>query len=160
MTSFRQLLQQSRHVIQYGVFMALLVWLLKWLEWRYLVTDNASDIYLGLIAVLFTSLGVWVASQLVKPKIQTVVVEKTIYVNLSEDSINEDELKKLNLTSRETEVLQRITQGYTNAEIADELFLSLSTVKTHVSNLLDKMEVKNRAQAIEKANRLKLTIRP
>ena len=155
----RQLFQQSRHIVLYGVFMALLVWVLKWLEWRYLITDNASDIYLGLIAVLFTLLGVWVATQLVRTKIQTVVIEKEVYISLPDDSVNEAELKKLNLTAREAEVLQLITQGYTNAEIADRLFLSLSTIKTHVSNLLVKMEVKNRTQAIEKANRLKLTPR-
>ena len=140
--------------------MALLVWLLKWLEWKYLITDNASDIYLGLIAVLFTLLGIWVATQLVKPKIETVIIEKEVYVIPSDaPPVNEAELKKLNLTARETEVLQLITQGHTNAEIADRLFLSLSTIKTHVSNLLVKMEVKNRAQAIEKANRLRLTPR-
>ena len=159
MTVLRQLFQQSRHIVLYGVFMALLIWVLKWLEWRYLITDNASDIYLGLIAVLFTLLGVWVATQLVRTKIQTVVIEKEVYISLPDDSVNEAELKKLNLTAREAEVLQLITQGYTNAEIADRLFLSLSTIKTHVSNLLVKMEVKNRTQAIEKANRLKLTPR-
>ncbi len=156
----RQLFHHSRHIALYGISMALLVWVLKWLEWKYLITDNASDIYLGLIAILFTLLGVWVASQLVKPKIETLIVEKEVYVPLPDDQlINEAGLKKLNLTAREAEVLQLITQGHTNAEIADRLFLSLSTIKTHVSNLLVKMEVKNRAQAIEKANRLRLTPR-
>lgn len=160
MTMLRQLFTHSRHIVLYGVFMALLVWVLKWLEWKYLITDNASDIYLGLIAVLFTLLGIWVATQLVKPKIETVIIEKEVYVTTSDaPPVNDAELKKLNLTARETEVLQLITQGHTNAEIADQLFLSLSTIKTHVSNLLAKMEVKNRAQAIEKANRLRLTPR-
>jgi two-component system, NarL family, response regulator LiaR len=160
MTILRQLFSHSRHIVLYGVFMALLIWVLKWLEWKYLITDNASDIYLGLIAVLFTLLGIWVATQLVKPKIETVIIEKEVYVTTSDaPPANDAELKKLNLTARETEVLLLITQGHTNAEIADRLFLSLSTIKTHVSNLLVKMEVKNRAQAIEKANRLRLTQR-
>jgi Response regulator containing a CheY-like receiver domain and an HTH DNA-binding domain len=76
-----------------------------------------------------------------------------------DDTINEAELKKLNLTTREYEVLQLITQGYRNAEIAEKLFLSLSTVKTHVSNLFVKMDVKTRTQAVEKANRLRITPR-
>jgi ATP/maltotriose-dependent transcriptional regulator MalT len=71
--------------------------------------------------------------------------------------LNEVELKKLNLTTREYEVLQQLSKGLSNAEIGEQLFLSLSTVKTHVSNLLFKMDVKNRTQAIEKAKRLKLT---
>lgn len=138
--------------------MAILVFALKWLQWKYLIADNSLDIYFGLIAVFFTLLGVWGATQLAKPKVQTVIVEKEVYLTHPDGlAINETELKKLNLTTREYEVLQLLTQGYTNAEIAEKLFLSLSTVKTHASNLFVKMDVKNRTQAIEKANRLKLT---
>ncbi|MNL50588.1 Transcriptional regulatory protein DegU [compost metagenome] len=98
------------------------------------------------------------ASQLAKPKIETVVVEKEVYVVTPESFVlNEVELKKLNLTTREYEVLQQLSKGLSNAEIGEQLFLSLSTVKAHVSNLFFKMEVKNRTQAIEKAKRLKLT---
>jgi DNA-binding NarL/FixJ family response regulator len=138
--------------------MALLVFALKWMQWKYLITDHSLDIYIGLIAVFFTLLGIWVASQLTKPKVETVVVEKQVYITPPEEFVlNEAELQKLNLTSREYEVLQQLSKGLSNAEIAEQLFLSLSTVKTHVSNLLFKMDVKNRTQAIEKAKRLKLT---
>lgn len=141
----------------YGVAMAVLIFVLKWIQWRYLIADNSLDIYIGLIAFFFTILGVWVANQLSRRKVRTVVVEKEVYRSLPEEGIDEAELKKLNLTTREYEVLQLITRGHTNAEIAEKLFLSLSTVKTHVSNLLVKMDVKNRTQAVEKANRLRLT---
>lgn len=158
MTFLKHIFQKFHHAALYGALMALLVFALKWLQWKYLITDNASDVYVGLIAVFFTLLGIWVASQLVKPKIQTVIVEKEIILSQPADAaINEAELKKLNLTVREYEVLQLLTQGSTNAEIADKLCLSLSTVKTHVSNLFVKMDVKNRTQALEKANRLKIT---
>nr|WP_295200421.1 response regulator transcription factor [Sediminibacterium sp.] len=142
----------------YALLMALLVFALKWMQWKYLITDHSLDIYIGLIAVFFTLLGIWVASQLTKPKVETVVVEKQVYITPPEEFVlNEAELQKLNLTSREYEVLQQLSKGLSNAEIAEQLFLSLSTVKTHVSNLLFKMDVKNRTQAIEKAKRLKLT---
>jgi len=158
MIFLKDIWHKLRPIALYGVLMAVLVFALKWLQWKYLITDNASDVYVGLIAVFFTLLGTWVATQFAKPKIQTVVVEKEIYRDQPGDSaLNETELKKLNLTTREYEVLQLLTQGYTNAEIADKLYLSLSTVKTHVSNLFVKMDVKNRTQALEKANRLKLT---
>jgi ATP/maltotriose-dependent transcriptional regulator MalT len=138
--------------------MAIMVFALKWLQWKYLITDNSSDIYLGLIAVFFTALGIWVATQLANTKTATVIIEREVYLPRPDDfTINEAELKKLNLTNREHEVLQVLTQGYSNAEIAGKLFLSLSTVKTHVSNLFVKMEVKNRTQAVEKAKRLKIT---
>ena len=52
------------------------------------------------------------------------------------------------LTVREKEVLQLIAKGYSNQEIADELFISLKTVKTHVSNILAKLEVDDRTQAV------------
>jgi two-component system, NarL family, response regulator LiaR len=147
------------HFLLYGTILAILVFALKWLEWKFLIVDNSIDIYIGLIAVFFTLLGIWIATQLVKTKLQTVIVEKEVYVEpQGEFVINEPELKKLNLSRREYEVLQLVTKGYSNAAIAENLFLSLSTVKTHVSNLLFKMEVKSRAQAIEKAKRLKITV--
>jgi DNA-binding CsgD family transcriptional regulator len=157
MTSLKHLFYNLRHLFLYGAVMAVLVFALKWLQWRYLITDNSSEIYLGLMAILFTLLGVWTATQLAKPKIQTIIVEKEVYLSRPSDFIvNEAELKKLNLSTREYEVMQLLTQGCTNAEIAEKLFLSISTIKTHVSNLFIKMDVKNRTQAIEKANRLKI----
>lgn len=84
-------------------------------------------------------------------------MEKEIYVpHLEEDSINEAELEKFNLTEREYEVLQLLAKGCNNAEIADQLFISISTVKTHVSNLFVKMDVKNRTHAVTKAQKLRI----
>ena len=51
------------------------------------------------------------------------------------------------LTAREREVLLLIAQGYSNQDIADQLFITLKTVKTHVSNILTKLEVDDRTQA-------------
>lgn len=50
------------------------------------------------------------------------------------------------LTNRENEVVQLIAKGYTNQDVADELFITLKTVKTHVSNILSKLEVEDRTQ--------------
>ena len=157
MTWLKNILHKSRNIFLYGALMAVLVFVLKWLQWKYLIADNSLDIYIGLIALFFTVLGVWVASQLAKPKIQTVIVEKEVYLpQQNPTAVDEVELKKLNLTSREYEVLQLLTQGDSNAEIADKLCLSLSTVKTHVSNLFVKMDVRNRTQAMKKASLLKI----
>lgn len=147
-----------RHILLYGSLLAVLVLLLKWLQWKFLIVDNSLEIYLGLIAVFFTVLGIWVANQLAGRRVKTVIVEREVYIpQPAEFTINEAELKKLNLTTREHEVLQLLTGGHSNAEIAAELFLSQSTIKTHVSNLFVKMDVKSRAQAIEKAKRLRIT---
>ena len=146
-----------RHIMFYGLAIATLIFGLKWLQWKFLIVDNAIDIYIGLIAIVFMMLGVWVASQLIKPKTQTVFVEKEIIIHQTKKFIlNQTELKRLNLTKREYQILKLLVQGDSNAEIADQLFLSLSTIKTHVSNLYAKINVKNRFQAITKAKRMEI----
>jgi len=150
-------LKNIRHIILYGAILAVLVFILKWLQWKFLILDNSMDIYVGLIAVFFTALGIWIATQLSRPKVKTVVVEKEIYVEQPKEFIlNEAELKKLNLSNREYEILQLLSKGYSNNQIAETLFLSLSTVKTHTSNLYFKLDVKNRMQAVEKSKQLKI----
>ena len=138
--------------------MAVLVFVLKWLQWRFLIVDNSVDIYVGLIAVFFTVLGIGVSLQLSKPKVHTIVIEKEVPVPMQEPFVvDTGALEKLNLTAREYEVMQLMAKGYSNTEIADALFLSLSTIKTHASNLFVKMDVSSRTKAIEKAKRLKIT---
>ena len=154
----KTIFHNSRYIIAYGSLMAILVFILKWLQWKYLITDNSLEVYIGLLALFFTVLGIWFANQIAKPKVKTVVVEKEVYVFQPEVfTVNEVELGKLNLTNREYEVLKLLAQGRSNTEIAESLFLSVSTIKTHVSNLFVKMDVKSRTQAIEKAKRLKIT---
>lgn len=141
--------KEGSHIVLYGIAMAILILALKWLQWKYLVVDNANDIYIGLIAVLFTLLGIWVATQLIQPKTETVIIEKEVIIHQSDNfTVNQVELDKLHLTKREYQILQLLAEGHTNADIAAQLFLSLSTIKTHVSNLYAKMKVKNRIQAI------------
>lgn len=55
------------------------------------------------------------------------------------------------LTSRETQILKLITEGYSNIEIAKELFVSINTTKAHVASILQKLEVDDRLQAALKA---------
>lgn len=148
-------LKNFKHIVIYGLTLAVLVFILKLLQWKFLIVDNAIDIYIGLIALFFTVLGIWIAKQLIKPKIETLIIEKEIPEKFE---INEIELQKLNLSNREYEVLQLLAKGYSNNEISEQLFLSVSTIKTHVSNLFFKMDVKNRIQATEKAKRLKIIL--
>lgn len=62
-----------------------------------------------------------------------------------------DKLSKYGLSTREKEVLDCIGQGMKNQEIADKMFVSLSTIKTHTQNIYDKLEVRNRIEAARKA---------
>jgi ATP/maltotriose-dependent transcriptional regulator MalT len=134
-----------------------LLFILKWLQFRFVIIDHALEIYVGAIALIFTALGIWLAMKLARPKIQTVVVEKEVYKTPAHDfTTNEAELVKLGLSKRELEVLQLIAEGLSNQEIAARLFVSLNTIKTHSSRIFEKLEVRRRTQAIEKAKRLNL----
>lgn len=146
---------RHKHVILYGLSLGLLLLLLKWLEWRFIVMDRAIEIYSGAIAIVFTGLGIWLALKLARPKWKTVVVEKEVYVT-RETAINEKELARLGLSSREVEVLQLMAEGLSNQEIAARLFVSLNTVKTHTGNIFVKLDARRRTQAVEQARKLRL----
>jgi NarL family two-component system response regulator LiaR len=149
------ILTRNKQIVLYGVSLALLLLLLKWLEWNYIVVNHAFEIYATAIAVIFTALGIWLAIKLITPKVKTVIIEKQVFTNPG-FVLNTAELNRLRLSSRELEVLQLIAEGLSNQQIAERLFVSLNTVKTHTSNLFLKMEVERRTQAIEMAKRLGL----
>jgi len=153
----RKFITRNKAVLLYGTALALLLFLLKWLELRFVIFDHSMEIYIGAIAFVFTGLGIWLALKLTKPKVETVVVEKEVYIKTNAPFIlNEKEITRLGLSSRELEVLQLMAEGCSNGEIAARLFVSLNTVKTHTSNLFAKMDVKRRTQAIELAKRMSL----
>lgn len=154
---FMGFVSKNKSVILYGLSLAAMLLLLKWLELRFVIMDHAFEVYVGIIALIFTLLGIWLALKLSKPKVKTVVVEKEIYRRSTDDFIlNKLEMNNLGLSMRELEVLQCIAEGLSNQEIGEKLFVSLSTVKTHTSRLFEKLDVKRRTQAIEKAKRLSL----
>src|SRR5436190_20513760 len=116
---------KNKTALLYGACMAVLLFLLKWLELRFVIIDHALEIYVGAIAVIFTSLGIWLSLRLAKPKIKTVVIEKQVRVDPSESFIiNGEELKRTGLSKRELEVLEFMAGGLSNKEIADKLFVS------------------------------------
>ncbi len=140
----------------YGIALAAIVFLMKWLEYKFVIIDHALEIYIGAVAFVFTILGIWLTLKLRKPHIQTVVVEKEVYIQKPMLGFEPDEqqLLKMGISKREWEVLSLMSQGLSNQEIANQLFVSLNTVKTHGSNLFLKLDVKRRTQAIEKGKRM------
>jgi NarL family two-component system response regulator LiaR len=157
MTDNKNLFLRNKAIIIYSTSLAFLLLLLKWLELRFIIFDHSFEIYIGLIAVIFTALGIWLALKLSKPKTETVVVEKEVYVTRNENFVLDISLvSQLELSKRELEILNLLAQGYSNQEIAAKIFVSISTVKTHIQNLFEKLAVKRRIQAVEKARRLNL----
>ena len=150
------LLAKHKHTILYGAALAILVFLLKWLEWRFVILDHAFEVYIGAIALLFTALGIWLALKLTRPKVETIIVERPVYIEIGKRIIDVEQIARLDLSKRELEVLELMAQGLSNREIAERLFVSLNTVKTHTSRLFEKMDVQRRTQAVEKAKRLNI----
>jgi two-component system, NarL family, response regulator LiaR len=148
----------SRHkdLLLYSLGLAILLIGLRWLEFRFLLSTYSPELFTGAIAFVFTALGIWLALKLAKPK--TVVVEKEVAVYIPENDFVRDHraLKKTGISPRELEVLELMAEGLSNAEIADKLFVSLNTVKTHSSKIFEKLEVKRRTQAVETAKRMQL----
>jgi DNA-binding CsgD family transcriptional regulator len=150
-------LVKYKHILLYGAAMAILLFVLKWLELRFILIDHALEIYIGAIALIFTVLGIWLALKLTKPKVETIVIEKEVPAPAGNRfAFNEKAMNDLNLSKRELEVLELIAEGLSNQEIAARLFVSLNTIKTHSSRIFEKLDVKRRTQAIEKAKRLNL----
>lgn len=149
-------INKNRDTILYGISLAFLLFFLKWIELRFIIINHTLEIYVGLIALLFTGLGIWLALKLTKPKVETQIIEKEITVKDIDFIINEEVMNELGISKRELEVLQLMADGLSNQEIAERLFVSLNTIKTHSSKVFEKMDVKRRTQAVEKAKRLSL----
>lgn len=152
----RDFFRKYKSTILYGISLAGLLFLVKWLELRFIIINHALEIYVGSIAVVFTALGIWLALKLSKPKKETIVIEKEIYIDTTEFIQDKGQLEKLNLSRREMEVLDLMAQGCSNQEIASQLFVSVPTIKTHSSKLFEKLDVSRRTQAVEKAKRLRI----
>ncbi len=148
----------SRHklIILYALALGVVLFLLKYFELRFMVIENSVEIYIGIIAVIFTSLGIWLALKLAKPKVERVEVIKEVRVSAEDFVFNEKEAERLGLSKREIEVLEFMAHGMSNQEIADKMFVSLNTVKTHTSNLFSKLDVKRRTAAVEEGRKIGL----
>ena len=152
-----QKLKHQIPLLGIGISLAVLLLLLRFLEYKLLIVSHQFEIYVGCIAVGFTLLGIWVAQKITTPKTKTIIVEKAVYIPKPDNFIlNETELFQHKISKRELEVLELMSLGFSNQEIADKLFVSLNTIKTHSSNLFEKLEVKRRTQAIETAKKLQL----
>lgn len=148
-----------RRIILYAIALAVLTALLKWMEYRFFISDHATEIYIGLVALLFTALGIWAGWKLTrqKPEKEIVFIEKEILVPVQgKFEPDQNRLRSLGISEREMDVLKLVAEGLSNQEIAERLFVSPNTIKTHTSNLFLKLEVNRRTQAVQKAKLLRL----
>ena len=137
-----------RTVTLYGLSLAAIIALLKFLEYRFIVRALSLEFYMGILAVGFAALGVWMGMRLTR--------RKEVLVPVSNFQFDPARLEKYNISKREYEVLELMAKGLSNQEIADKLFVSLNTVKTHSASLFIKLDVKRRTQAVQRAKELLL----
>jgi DNA-binding CsgD family transcriptional regulator len=138
----------KRHILIYGLVGGLLIVLLKVIEYRFLVIEHSLEIYGGLIALLFAVLGIWLGLKLTRTK-EKVVIKEVLIGPAEHFTRNETRLQELGITRRELEILELIASGLSNREIAEKLFVSENTIKTHSSRLFDKLSARRRTQAVQ-----------
>ena len=133
-----------RPIVAYGGSIALAAFVLRWLEYRHAIRMFPTGIYVFLVALLFTAVGIWVGHRLTRPARSPPFAR------------NERALQTLGISEREYEVLCLLAAGHSNREIAQRLFISPNTVKTHLAHLYEKLGVSRRTQAIHKCKALRL----
>lgn len=134
----------AKNWLIYGATIAGAAFLLRWLEYQFTVKLFATEIYTVLVAMLFAALGIWVGNRLTRKS------------GPDKFERNTRALSALQISEREYDVLELLADGLSNQEIADKLFVSSNTVKTHLVHLYGKLDVSRRTQAINKAKMLRL----
>ena len=145
-------------VLIYGLLGGLLIAALKFFEYRFLVVQHSLEIYGGLVALTFAALGIWLGLKLTRTQEVVVVKEVPVHVEVPVPVRidgpfirNEARREELGITPRELEILEAMAAGLSNREIAERLFVSENTVKTHAARLFDKLSARRRTQAVQLA---------
>ena len=138
----------KRNILIFGLCGGLLIAALRFIEYRFLIIGYSLEIYGGLVALVFAGVGIWLGLKFTR-KEEVVVVREVQVPAPSTFVLNERKQEELGITKRELEILSLIASGLSNREIAEKLFVSENTVKTHSSRLFDKMNVKRRTQAVQ-----------
>jgi DNA-binding CsgD family transcriptional regulator len=138
----------KKTVLVYGILGGVLIVVLRLVEYRFLVIEHSLEIYGGIVALLFSALGIWLGLKLTRPR-ETVIVRE-VPVNRPFKR-NDTQLAQLGITPRELEILEAMAAGLSNREMAERLFVSENTVKTHTARLFDKLSARRRTQAVQRA---------
>jgi ATP/maltotriose-dependent transcriptional regulator MalT len=144
--------------ILYGLAGGLLIAFLKLVEYKHFVRAYPTELYGGIIALVFTAVGAWLGLRWTRQPREVVVVQMQ-EVRVRDDGpfvLDQARLRELSITPREHEILALIAEGLSNREIGERLFVSENTVKTHSSRLFDKLGVNRRVQAVQKGRELGL----
>lgn len=134
-----------RQILLYGGLLAIGTLILQWLDYQTLARAHTRELYTFLIAAAFLGLGIYIGVRAIgRP------AEKAPFDG------NPKAQAALGISPRELTVLQELAAGRSNKEIAAALDVSPNTIKTHVARLFEKLEVRRRTEAINRARELGL----
>jgi NarL family two-component system response regulator LiaR len=148
-----------RHVLIFGLVGGLLVATLQYTEYRFVIIEHSIELYGALIAILFATFGIWLGLRITRSR-ETVVVREVLVPAeapaLERFTPNTAHQQALGITARELEILTLVARGFSNREIATQLFVSENTVKTHCARAFDKLGAARRTQAVQRGKELGL----
>ena len=127
----------KKTIFVFGLLIIALLLLFQLSKYAMISGNLNFEITIAIIAVVFFFVGIYINKKSLHKR------------KIASTEINHQKIKDLEISKREYEVLQAISEGLSNKEIADKLFLSESTIKTHVSSLLIKLNAKRRTQALQ-----------
>ena len=139
-----------RHALLFGVLGGVLVMLLNVVEYRYLILTHSFEIYGALVAVIFAALGIWLGLTMTGRPERIVIRELRVPARPHASFVLDPAKREaLGVTKRELEILELIAAGLSNKEIAERIFVSENTVKTHSSRLFEKLGARRRTHSQE-----------
>ena len=161
----------KRHALIFGLVGGVLIAALQYTEYRFVVIEHSLELYGALVAILFATFGIWLGLRITRNREtirETVVVKEVpVYVgapaeapasNMAPGPFAPDAARQqaLGITARELEILNLVARGFSNREIATQLFVSENTVKTHCARAFDKLGAARRTQAVQRGKELGL----
>ena len=152
----------KRHVLVFGIVGGVLIAILQYTEYRFVVIEHSFELYGALVAILFATFGIWLGQRITRGHevVRETLVVKEVLVPAegSQEEFVPDrrQQQSLGITVRELEILNLIARGMSNREIANQLFVSENTVKTHCARAFDKLGAARRTQAVQRGKELGL----
>lgn len=134
----------KKTIVTFGVLILSLLIFFQLSKYSFVSGDLEVEIIIAIVAIIFFIIGIFLNKRSLHQE------------RLPEGELDLKKVKALDLSQREYEVLKEISLGLSNKEIGERLFLSESTIKTHVSNILVKLNAKRRTQAVQIAKELRI----
>jgi two-component system, NarL family, response regulator LiaR len=153
----------KRHVLIFGLVGGVLIAVLQYTQYRFIVIEHSVELYGALVAILFATFGIWLGLRITRNRetIRETVVVREVLVRAGATAgetfvPSTAQQQALGITARELEILTLIARGFSNREIATQLFVSENTVKTHCARAFDKLGAARRTQAVQRGKELGL----